>query len=173
MLLFLLLLLLLPLLLRLRLHLRLLLLLLLPLPLLLPELPLLPLPLLLLLPLHLRLLLLLLLFVRALVLALVLCALCFLLCVFFAPETARPIFLKLGESTGLYLGHLTKLGALAVRTGTYQTKKITYILARPQNEKPTPILRPITLSVHLNDPFRLQALTGTRIQRAVPLQGAQ
>ena len=31
----------------------------------------------------------------------------------------------------------------------------------------------ITLSVYLNDPFRLQALTGTRTQRAVPLQGAQ
>ena len=31
----------------------------------------------------------------------------------------------------------------------------------------------ITLSVYFNDPFRLQALTGTRTQRAVPLQGAQ
>ena len=31
----------------------------------------------------------------------------------------------------------------------------------------------ITLSVHLNDPFRLQALTGTRIQRAVLLTSAQ
>ena len=29
----------------------------------------------------------------------------------------------------------TKFGPKAVRTGTYQTKKITYILARPQNEK--------------------------------------
>ena len=53
----------------------------------------------------------------------------------FAAKTTRPIFLKLGESTGLYLGHPTIFGALAVRTGTCQTKKITYILARPQNEK--------------------------------------
>ena len=33
------------------------------------------------------------------------------------------------------MGHPTIFGALAVRTETYQTKKITYILARHQNEK--------------------------------------
>ena len=44
--------------------------------------------------------------------------------------------LKLGESTGLYFfARPTKFRTIAVRTGTYQTKKITYILARPQNEK--------------------------------------
>ena len=52
-----------------------------------------------------------------------------------APKTARPIFLKLGESTELYFAGTTKLRGFELPTGTCQTKKITYILARPQNEK--------------------------------------
>ena len=53
----------------------------------------------------------------------------------FPAETTRPIFLKLGESTGIYSAESTIFRRKAVRMGTYQTKKITYILARPQNEK--------------------------------------
>ena len=41
----------------------------------------------------------------------------------FAPKTTPPVFLKLGESTGLYFAGTTKLGGFELPTESYQTKK--------------------------------------------------